>query len=226
MSRFNPARGLPLELQAGHYLVNRDEGNILISSADFMTLRKLGAYDSFDRVDGPLGNADTEQEWSVDFGSLEISSGRVRAPAVSTSNMGSLETGISDGIFSLIANVGTASLVRNVGIVFRMVDAGNLWVARIHRDAVSNSTRFQLARYNDGTATVVSNINRTINANTDYLIKVITDGPIIRAFLDGDLVASISSTQHMTGTKAGVRFAVSDTPMSSWSADNFMVEAI
>ncbi len=183
-------------------------------------------YDTFDRSDSAsIGTADTGQIWTEDVGDLQISGNLLKTTTVSSGqSICSLESGLSNGRFSLTVNIGADLITRNVGVIFRMTDANNFWVARPSKTS-GGAGSVQIVKCVSGVFTTVANISATVNANTEYSVMAVANNDIISLYFNGSLITEITDNFNATATKAGVRFGTTGTPASLY-ADKFSVEVL
>lgn len=183
-------------------------------------------YDTFDRADSAsIGTADTGQIWTEDVGDLQISGNLLKTTTVSSGQaICSLESGLSNGRFSLTVNIGADLITRNVGVIFRMTDANNFWVARPSKTS-GGAGSVQIVKCVSGVFTTVANIAATVNANTEYTVMAVANNDIISLYFNGSLITEITDNFNAAATKAGVRFGTTGTPASLY-ADKFSAEVL
>lgn len=153
--------------------------------------------DSFNRADDAtsLGTADSGQAWTAELGTWGISSNQAYlvTSAGDAQNTAWVETSETDGTAQVtIAVVGGS----NVGIVFRLVDGNNYYIA-IHDGGVLYFYR-RLA----GGFTLLGNLSYTLVAGDVF--SVVMAGSDFDFKVNAVSKITVNDSNH-TGTKCGIR---------------------
>lgn len=178
--------------------------------------------DRFDREDSTtLGSAETGQPWTEHTGNVAISGGVLIATAVVSSEaLASLDSGVSDGRFRLRTTMGSQQNQHPM-LVFRMVDDGNLLMARINGAPTQNAV--QLYERVSGTFTLLASAAMVPAQNTWYQLEVVANGSSIAVLVDDVQVIAHTTSRHQSATRVGVRFLMAN---AAFQADDLEVRAL
>lgn len=135
--------------------------------------------------------------WTEAINNFEITSNRALV-VVDTQTLAFLETGISNGTVSAVAN-GAAGQV--LGIIFRYTDANNYFVLQI--DVTGDTLRL----YENASASLTLRDSEavTIAAATDYTLRAVFNGTSITGTVNGGSTVTYTSSANQTATKCGIR---------------------
>lgn len=177
-------------------------GPARVSLADHRKLRaaldsdRLLAWDTFDRANGPVGDADSGQTYSILSGTWSISGGR----AISSSGRIALDAGAAD--LDVEATVHYAPFV---ALLFRVTDNDN------HIELQLTDASVALRKWVAGSpSTLAANVASPHIAGREYRLRVVVRGARIQAFRDGVRVHDVTmsggdETTFGTQTSVGVR---------------------
>lgn len=151
-----------------------------------------------DFTDVPLGS-EPGKEW-IDFGSGAVFATSADGLYVKTSvnNVTRVVDFLSSNVYLETEINFYNSGGANNGIVFRQSSSANF-----HKlITVNNIVYVQMVI--GGSATTLLQINEAVNFTGRHIVGVELRGPLIRAYLDGALLASTNSTYNLTATKHGL----------------------
>lgn len=166
--------------------------------------------DTFTATDGTALTAhatDTGETWSYDVGGFTITGNQV-VPNVAGDNRAYLETGLSDGTFQVLGNLGAdtgEAKNRHLGIIYRRSATNSYWYLRLYRPANSAAADLALIKTVTGTTTEVTKLSISADPSAFHELKVVVSGNSHTAYLNGVSVLSATDSALATATGAGIR---------------------
>jgi hypothetical protein len=188
--------------------------SFLVENSPLVTL----AADSFNRTDGPVGNADTGQTWL--FGSTQavIASNRAETTGI-PGRMNWIECSQADVTVQLTCAV--KDPVSGVGYVCARITDEDNGLMFGNQELFSTST-YELIRRQAGADTIIGTC--ATGSLAGDVIKIVTSGSTISCYVNGTLRIQVTETFNQTATKHG--FAASaNNPIDNWSATTQIVGA-
>ncbi len=222
----NARRGADLEIiQTGLHLTTDDmlsRAAILWDVAlEATLLGRAVLLDGFE-VDGNLSGRSltTGGTWTVNSGTWSTSGGYALKTATNGSyQVASAEASVADATVQAEIPVASGNIL---GVVFRLQDASNYWVALIAEGASPNWAVYHVTAGSlgsavaSGTAILTSQGPGPLGRN---VVTVICSGTSIKAYLNGGDLLDITSSALQSATK----FGLCQNTASSGKFDNFQV---
>lgn len=156
------------------------------------------ASDDFDRANDASSLGSTSVgglAWSATVGTWGISSNRAYNPSNTTNAFAVVDCGVSDFDVSLVIATYDPASTNEQGLWFRAVDSNN-WFR-----LVRSGSNLLIQRRVAGTVVTLSSTAQTF-ANGDTF-RVVCNGPVIQAYLNGSLKATITDFNHIGSAKVG-----------------------
>lgn len=180
-------------------------------------LRPFVVFDSFNRADGELGNADTGQTWAKYGGSrtVNVLNNQVASSGSRNLTKVGIEVGITNIIMSALV-VNRQATTRGTGLVFRMIDRYNY--AYVFNNTIS-PYYWEIGQVVDGVITIIYSTN--IGSLPNDFLWVRLFGNEITLKINGIQVYSEIYPDLLSGTKCGLCFIAEASVY-----DNFLVEAL
>ncbi|HEX7050013.1 MAG TPA: glycosyl hydrolase family 28-related protein [Longimicrobiales bacterium] len=189
------------------------------------------ASDTFTGPDGTslaAHTADTGQAWTVHSGTFTIQGNRLQPSAVTGLQIATLDTGVSDGTFRAVVNLGSNPMQsegdHHLQVIYRFVDTNNYYFARLRWDAVVSTTKVSLHKKIAGsfsqivTEQVMGNL-----LNADHTLEVIVSGDSHTLTLDGVTIGTTTSSDLSTATLAGIAAGSNSYTVTNWRIDDLEV---
>lgn len=174
------------------------------------TVFRYIAYDSFNRVDGAVGNAETGQAWSAYRGSGLIVSNRLGG-VTETENI----LGLNVGRNNYSAQLQLSVTSNYSGMAFRISGANDYWLFYRYTNG------WRLSKRVNGAALVV--VDSGLPApNSGDIFLVVLNGSSIKGYINGNLVTDVVDSFNSSATIVGAE-VYGATPAR---VDNFAVEAL
>jgi hypothetical protein len=210
--------------------------NVARGEWQYLAIKPLGynpyiVQDSFNRVDGVLGTADSGQVWVAKTGTMSVSSG----VAINTTNNAryDIEALIADNYeigsrFRFLTSAGTdRRAIFQLRCLAASGGADNLIEVTLNQ----SSQDVQIATRTAGALTSIGSTGYTFANNIDYWAKVRVAGQSLELLIgsDGITYSSIitrSSALYTTQTGVGLRLNDSATYTQTITADNFTVRRL
>jgi hypothetical protein len=156
-----------------------------------------------------LGKADTGQTWEIMAGTFEINNGVVYARSAGL-NIAQVDTSITS--YRVSTDVSADAYL---GVGFRIVDSANHYTCRYTGGGL------EIYKLLAGTPTLIGSFSKAISGVRNVMIE--TNGSTIKAYLNGELLLTVSDNSLPNTTKAGIR---SSGDTGTIYLDNFRVEEI
>lgn len=181
-------------------------------------------YDSFNRADGVMGNADSGRAWISQEASPGIASNKAKATTNAVTECVA-ESRTANGLIQETVNVGTpGGTGLGAGPLVRDVDTDNFLWAYIYVNGVGGGS-FNLAKIIAGVSTGLGAWGMPAE-NTDYAMAVLANDTSLRVYVDGVQRISATDAAHQTATKHGWRTssAGGSGDKTQPTHDNFLVQ--
>ncbi|QFF99857.1 hypothetical protein PB01_14050 [Psychrobacillus glaciei] len=154
--------------------------------------------DTFDRVNGGLGVADTGQAWVVN-NTFDIVGGKAKAGSGDGNNYATTNAGASNFTAEITITCGTSG---SGTFTFRGLDAlSPSWRDCFAVVMAKDANKIELMRHMD---TVIGNHNITLLTGQEYLIKVVCGGASIKVYLDDVEILNAIDSAYFSQTQVGM----------------------
>lgn len=208
----------PVTLSIGKFLItDSDAATTVLSVAKQSSLKPVVVYDSANRADGAIGNADTGQAWTVLGGTWVVSSNTIKKSAAGSAQNDVVV--IDSGVYNAEASLKIAAGDPYVAV-------GRIWlrVSDIDNAIVFASSAvapgyYKLFRKQSGSFTQLAQVEQKPLVND--VMKVRFVGNSIIAYINGVEVMNVTESFNNTATSHGICLADDNL-----SVDDFLVEAI
>ncbi len=154
------------------------------------------AKDSFVRESGPLGKAESGQEWENLIGGMVINQYRAESPTQGSYDVSVINTEKSDGEISVVVR----NFNKNPRIIFRASDNRNYWYVRMSSELIG------IYKFEDAISTAGEVRNYNLSTSEGSLFKVIISGKNMKVYINTTLVIDYTTTSdfNLNETKHGI----------------------
>lgn len=197
-------------------IVVRSIGTIVPRSA--ATWRNA-SIDTFTRADSAsdLGSTNTSETWTQHYGTWGITGNKAYlVSAGSPTSVASFDSGKGNIHLTATLNVPSSG---NMGVAFRVIDGDNFLAARINNGA----SPLALVSFVSGSLSTLATASPTINASTNYVIKVSVYGSSIKIYVDDVLLIThtLSASNYALFTERVTRVGMRSGTVNA-TVDNFV----